>query len=249
MLDNDTAASGAPEITGAPMDGSGDPEPQHGLTLTVDTTGISDADGLTAPGYMYQWIRVDGSNEDDIPGATVATYTAVLADVGMKLKVKVIFTDDGGAAETLTSMATASVVAQSVISFRSSTASVTEGDVQGVLLTLDLSPHARGSGTVQLLSEGQNGATPAEVMGMPRSRPRRGSRCHGSPLTVTEEDTTGDSYTVVLDTEPTADVTVDGRRARGHGRDSESDHPDLHVARLGHAPDGDGDGGQRWGYR
>ena len=162
VLDNDTAASGAPEITGAPMDGSGDPEPQHGLTLTVDTTGISDADGLTAPGYMYQWIRVDGSNEDDIPGATVATYTAVLADVGMKLKVKVIFTDDGGAAETLTSMATASVVAQSVISFRSSTASVTEGDVQGVLLTLDLSPHARGSGTVQLLSEGQNGATPAD---------------------------------------------------------------------------------------
>ena len=144
------------------MDDDGNPEPQHGLTLTVDTSGISDADGLTAPGYMYQWIRVDGSNEDDIPGATVATYTAVLADVGMKLKVKVIFTDDGGAAETLTSMATASVVAQSVISFRSSTASVTEGDVQGVLLTLDLSPHARGSGTVQLLSEGQNGATPAD---------------------------------------------------------------------------------------
>ena len=35
-------------------------------------------------------------------------------------------------------------------------------------------------------------------------------------LTVTEEDATGDSYTVALDSQPTADVTVIGRRPRGH---------------------------------
>ena len=157
-----TPASGAPEIAGAPLNDDGNRKPQHGLTLMADTAGISDADGLAAPGYTYQWIRVDGSNEDDIPGATGATYTVTGADVGMKLKLKVDFTDDGGAAETLTSMATASVVAQSVISFDSSTASTTEGNLGGVLLNLRLSSQARGSGAVQILSEGQNGATPAD---------------------------------------------------------------------------------------
>ena len=61
-------------------------------------------------------------------------------------------------------------------------------------------------------------------------------------LTVTEEDTAGDSYTVVLNSQPTANCHRDGRRARGHGRDPESDQPDLHEHELGHGPDGDGDG-------
>ena len=43
------------------------------------------------------------------------------------------------------------------------------------------------------------------------ARGGRAGRRHGideSALTVTEEDTTGNTYTVVLDTQPTADVTV-----------------------------------------
>ena len=45
-----TAATGAPTITGTA---------QVGQTLTAGTTAIMDADGLTTPGYTYQWIRVN----------------------------------------------------------------------------------------------------------------------------------------------------------------------------------------------
>ena len=64
-------------------------------------------------------------------------------------------------------------------------------------------------------------------------------------LTVTEQDATGDSYTVVLDTEPTHEVTVTVGGHAGHGCEPERVHPDLHNLELGPGPDGDGDGAQR----
>ena len=64
-------------------------------------------------------------------------------------------------------------------------------------------------------------------------------------LTVTEEDATADSYTVVLDTQPTADVMVTVSGHVGHGRDPVHDHHDLHDAELGYGPDGDRDCGRR----
>ena len=73
--------------------------------LTADTTAIMDADGLTTPGYTYQWIRVATDNtETDISEATTSTYTLVPADQGMTIKVTVSFTDDAGNAERLTSV-------------------------------------------------------------------------------------------------------------------------------------------------
>ena len=89
-----SAATGAPVITGTA---------QVGKTLTADTSGIMDSDGLTSPGYSYQWIRVDGMSEDDITSATSSTYTLVAADVGKTIKVKVDFTDDDSNSESLTS--------------------------------------------------------------------------------------------------------------------------------------------------
>ena len=62
--------------------------------------------------------------------------------------------------------------------------------------------------TVQVTATrtGANDGLPsAEVMGTPEAA---GVTVSESALTVTEEDTTGDSYTVVLNTRPTADVTV-----------------------------------------
>ena len=96
-----TAPTGAPTITGTA---------QVGQTLTASTTGIADADGLTSPTYTYQWIRVDGT-EADIAGENSSTYPLVDADLGTTLKVKVTFADDLGHTETLTSAATATVVA------------------------------------------------------------------------------------------------------------------------------------------
>ena len=97
-----TAAMGAPTITGTA---------QVGKTLTAVITGITDADGLTSATYTYQWIRVDGTDEEDISGENSSTYTLVDADLGKTIKVKVSFTDDASNAETLTSAATATVAA------------------------------------------------------------------------------------------------------------------------------------------
>ena len=83
-----------------------------GETLAADTSGISDADGLSGATISYQWMRNDGSGEADIAGATGATYTLVDADEGKTVKVQVSFTDDGGNEETLSSAATATVQAR-----------------------------------------------------------------------------------------------------------------------------------------
>ena len=95
-------ATGAPTITGTA---------QVGETLTADTTGIADADGLTNVSYSYQWVRNNGSADTDIQDATGASYTLVAADEGKTIKVKANFTDDAGNDESLTSAATAEVAA------------------------------------------------------------------------------------------------------------------------------------------
>ena len=74
-----------------------------GETLTADTSGISDADGLTGATFSYQWVRNDGTGDTDIQGATDSTYTLVPADEGKAIKVRVSFTDDAGYKESLTS--------------------------------------------------------------------------------------------------------------------------------------------------
>ena len=88
--------AGAPAISG---------EVEVGNTLTADTAGISDADGMTAPTFTYQWITVDWLGDSDIPEATGPTYTPVPADAGKAIKVRVSFTDDAGKTESLTSPA------------------------------------------------------------------------------------------------------------------------------------------------
>ena len=95
-----TPATGAPAITGTA---------QVGERLTVDTSGIADADGLTKVSYSYQWVANDGTSDTDITGATDSTYTLAAADEGKAIKVKVSFTDDAGNGESLTSAATGSV--------------------------------------------------------------------------------------------------------------------------------------------
>ena len=98
-------ATGAPAITGTA---------QAGQTLTAGQGDIADADGLPATfpdDYTFQWIQVDGSDESDIAGATSQIYEPVAGDVGKTLKVKVSFQDSAGNDESLTSEATAAVIA------------------------------------------------------------------------------------------------------------------------------------------
>ena len=93
-------ATGAPTITGTL---------RVGEELTAGTSAIMDEEGLNNPGYTYQWIRNDGTDDSDISRATSGTYTLVSDDAGHTIKVRVSFTDDAGFEESLTSTATAMI--------------------------------------------------------------------------------------------------------------------------------------------
>lgn len=99
--------------TGLPI--ISDMTPTEGQTLTLDVSGIADADGLGA--FSYQWqVSDDGgttwSNIPDIAGGTGATFTpnngllGIGGQVGDLLRVQVSFTDGAGNAETVTSAQT-----------------------------------------------------------------------------------------------------------------------------------------------
>ena len=91
-----TAPTGLPTITGTP---------QVEQTLTADTSGIADADGLTNVSYSYQWLA--GGSE--ISGATGSSYTLTSSEQGQTVQVRVSFTDDADNTESLTSVATETV--------------------------------------------------------------------------------------------------------------------------------------------
>ena len=93
-----SSATGAPTISGTA---------QVGETLTAETSGIADEDGLDNATFSYQWLA-DGA---DIAGATDSTYTLAGSDEGKAISARVSFTDDAGHAESLTSAATAAVEA------------------------------------------------------------------------------------------------------------------------------------------
>lgn len=76
--------------------------PRVGDTLTAQ---LVDANGVTMSMPTYQWFA-DGMA---IGGATMATYTPVVADVGAVLTVTADYTDDQGFDEMVTSAATAAV--------------------------------------------------------------------------------------------------------------------------------------------
>ena len=91
-----TPATGVPTISGTA---------QVGETLSADTSGITDEDGLDSVSYHYQWIRIDANIAD----ATDSTYTLTDDDQGKTIKLKVTFIDDKGNSETLTIVAAAEV--------------------------------------------------------------------------------------------------------------------------------------------
>ena len=93
-----TPATGLPSISGTA---------QVGETLTVDTTGISDADGLDNAAFAYQWL----ADDVEINGATASTYTLADADEGKAITVRVSFTDDAENDEQLNSAGTGAVAA------------------------------------------------------------------------------------------------------------------------------------------
>ena len=91
-------ATGAPTISGTV---------QVGQTLTADTSGIADEDGLDNVTFSYQWL----ADDVNIQGATGSSYTLTEEDEGKAIKVQVSFTDDADNQESLPSAATDAVAA------------------------------------------------------------------------------------------------------------------------------------------
>ena len=91
--------TGGPSMTGTAQDDS---------VLTANPGGWSGTPTLI---YGYEWRRCDaaGGNCADIPGATGTTYRLTPDDVGSRVRVQVIVSNDAGSSDPATSNATAVV--------------------------------------------------------------------------------------------------------------------------------------------
>ena len=122
-----------------------DGAPQVGQTLTASLSNISDPDGLGSdPGYTYEWIRLDSSNNNPSVGSGT-TYMPTEDDVGHPLKVVVTFSDSQGNPEELESPPTSPVTAappglvQGGIDVSRNLFTVDEGDeITGTTYTVQL---------------------------------------------------------------------------------------------------------------
>ena len=165
-----TPAEGAPRIDG---------DPAVGETLSADTTGISDADGLNQAVFEYRWLADDA----EIDGATGSSYTLIAADEGKTITVRVTFTDAAGNEESLTSAATAEVSAVAGLELQSAT-------LDGATLTLAYNEILDSSVTLPVtaftvsLNGGSRSVTAVSVSGS------------AVTLTLASETAAGDTVTV-----------------------------------------------------
>ena len=167
-----TPATGNPSVTGTA---------RVGQTLTADTSGIADADGLHNATFSHQWVSSDGVTDTDIPGATGAAYVVKPGDAGKMIKVRVSFTDDADNDETTTSEATAAVAAAPPINTPATGVPTINGTAQvGETLTADVSSIADSdsldNATFSYQWIGNDGSADTDI-----------------------QDATGPSYTLVAD--------------------------------------------------
>ena len=133
-----TAKTGLPEISGTA---------RVGETLTASVDGIEDEDGLDNATFAYQWMSNAGTDDTEIAGATNGTYEVASTDAGKTIKVRVTYTDDGGAEETLLSAATDPVAAASS-ALSEADAEASEGEDTTLEFVVTLDPATEGTVTV-----------------------------------------------------------------------------------------------------
>ncbi|WP_137885651.1 peroxidase family protein [Pseudomonas sp. 2FE] len=103
-----TAATAAVSVQDAPVGTMliSDTTPLTGRQLTA-IRAFTDPDGPANPVLAYRWqASADGVTFANIAGATTATFTPTLAQIGQQLRVVVTYTDDLGTLETVTSAPT-----------------------------------------------------------------------------------------------------------------------------------------------
>ena len=195
-------ATGAPTINGAA---------EIGETLTVSTSGIQDANGLSGATFSYQWL---GSRDTEIQGATNATYTLVAADEGKAIKVRVSFTDDRGNAESLTSAPTSAVEANANnpatgLPTISGTAQVGETLTAGITGIADADGLSGESFTYQWVSG--DGTTDTDIENATGATYKLVDADQGKAIKVRVTFTDGGGNEETLTSAPTGPVWGDGR--------------------------------------
>ena len=104
---------------------------QVGQTLTVDTSGIADADGLTNASYGGTWYAGGGYLRVLIGQGYDLSYTVSRRDVGMTLEITVNFRDDAGKSVLVDSAPTVAVTPTSPAAPESFTVSQNnDGDLE-----------------------------------------------------------------------------------------------------------------------
>ncbi|MDE0384308.1 MAG: hypothetical protein OXI22_10515, partial [Defluviicoccus sp.] len=92
---SNSPATGTPEIAGTAT---------VGRRLQAGRGSVADRDGVPSS-FRYRWIRIDAGTETEIAGATASSYQLGADDEGKRVRVRLSFTDGGGAVETRTSEA------------------------------------------------------------------------------------------------------------------------------------------------
>ncbi|HYD75388.1 choice-of-anchor U domain-containing protein [Ramlibacter sp.] len=209
-------AQGQPVITGTATEDQ---------VLSVDTSGISDGDGL-GTGFSYQWLR-DGT---EIDGATDVTYQLGDADAGRSISVRVAWQDGAGNAESLTSAATS---VANVNDAPAGDVMIAGAATRGVTLTAThtlTDDDGMGSVTYQWLADGTAIAgatgssyqlTDAEV-GKAISVRASYTDGQGTP----ESKTSAATALVVANNLPTGEVTISGTPTQGQTLTASNDLAD-----------------------
>ena len=219
VTDDDARATGAPTIAGTA---------EVGEELTANTSGIADADGLTSPGYAYQWVSVaSGGRETDIFGETSAVYTVTVGDVGDAFKLRVTFTDDKGNPESLTSAPTAvATVAQVKVSFGAASYVAAEGGPAAtVQVSLDKVPHRRV--TIPLTATPGGGAGPTDYRAPTQVVFNAGETSKDVTVTASDDSVDDDGESVELSFGRLPDGVSEGATTRAEVQITDNDGEGL----------------------
>ena len=228
-----SAASGSPAITGTA---------QVHETLSADTAGIADANGLSNAEYAYRWVRTSGGVDTDIGDATGSTYTLVRGDLGHTIRVRVSFTDDDGYSETLASSA-AGPVARPPNASPSGAPTIRGVIAAGKTLTANTSEITDDNGLTGVSFTYQwvkrTGGADADITGETSSSYTIKASDAGSSFKVTVAFTDDDGYPETLTSAPTEVLETEGQDGPDNGvqpRAAPTDSPqNLRASNVSYA--------------
>ena len=175
---------------------------------------LSNASGATLP--TSPWAQVNITNDDAVPTASIANVTVGEGAGTMTLTLALdrLSNRDIFYSTVTSDVSGTATVADDYVGFTARLFTVPKGAMSATfdITLVDDSVDETDETIVIVWREGSSGnATPASITvtgTITDNDTAAGVTLSKSTLTVTEQDTTGDTYTVVLDSQPTADVVV-----------------------------------------